>query len=243
MAAVFSFHDELNPRLWAEDGEHLRPEVRQKLLEIAARYLAFLKFDLDPVDVIFTGSSANYNYSDASDIDLHLVYDPVLEGFVDGLAEPLPPEVAELFLAKKTLWNEHHTEVSIKGHPVELYAQDDREAHFATGVYSVLNDHWLRQPDGQRPEVDTAAVRAKAADLEGLIDHALAQADDDDPAPLEAIKERIRRLRAAGLAAGGEFSVENLAFKVLRSNGYLEKLADASGERLDRELSLESWPS
>jgi hypothetical protein len=45
-------------------------------------------------------------------------------------------------------------------------------------------------------------------------------------------------MRKAGLAKGGEFSVENLAFKVLRNLGYLDKILGALRNAEDDELTL-----
>lgn len=48
----------------------------------------------------------------------------------------------------------------------------------------------------------------------------------------------IRRLRQAGLAQGGEFSVENLAFKLLRSRGKIDKLRRHIDRLQSAELSI-----
>ena len=52
------------------------------------------------------------------------------------------------------------------------------------------------------------------------------------------IKEKIRNMRRCGLTDGGEFSAENLAFKVLRRNGYLAKLSDLRNDAYDKMMSL-----
>jgi len=46
-------------------------------------------------------------------------------------------------------------------------------------------------------------------------------------------------MRGEGLAREGEFSVENLAFKVLRNMGYLDKIRQAAKDAEDDELTLE----
>ena len=45
-------------------------------------------------------------------------------------------------------------------------------------------------------------------------------------------------MRSAAVKKGGEFSVENLAFKILRNEGYIEKLHNAFTQHQDSELSL-----
>jgi hypothetical protein len=47
-------------------------------------------------------------------------------------------------------------------------------------------------------------------------------------------------MRRAGLSKGGEFSVENLAFKVVRNSGYFEKLSDYERNKEDDDLTLET---
>ena len=48
-------------------------------------------------------------------------------------------------------------------------------------------------------------------------------------------------MRKDGLAEGGQFSVENLVFKKLRSMGYLDRLAQLETDAYDASMSLESF--
>jgi hypothetical protein len=45
-------------------------------------------------------------------------------------------------------------------------------------------------------------------------------------------------MRRSGLDTAGEFGVENLAFKIVRNLGYLDKLSKAYTQQQDRDLSL-----
>ena len=56
---------------------------------------------------------------------------------------------------------------------------------------------------------------------------------------INKLKERIRKFRRSGLDKGGEYSVENLTFKVLRMNNYLKKLSDLKKNTYDEMMSLE----
>jgi len=69
-----------------------------------------------------------------------------------------------------------------------------------------------------------------------LIDHIIDAKMDD--AAVNDLKTKIREMRAASIAAGGEFSFENLVFKELRNRGYLDKLNDYQLSKKDKELSL-----
>lgn len=226
----FRVHDHLNPVIWDEDG-HMKRLVREHLMEIAERFRDHLGVDAKVRDVWLTGSLANYNWSPYSDVDLHLLLD-----FKD--VDEDEELVRELMLAKKDLWNDRH-DVRIGPFDVELYAQDVNEPHEATGVYSVWNDRWLRRPSRERPKIDVRSVVRKATQAMRMIDKVL-----DDAACghdcLDEAMDRIKAMRKCGLEEGGEYSIENLAFKLLRRNGYLEKLAEQRGARLDEELSLTS---
>ena len=116
-------HHELNPVLW--DNNRLRPEVRVKLLEIARHFALYLNVPrLYLKDVTLSGSSAGYNYSEYSDIDLHLVVNKL--------------ESEELFTTKKNLYNSQH-KLHIQGIPVELYVQPANQPHHSAGIFSVLD--------------------------------------------------------------------------------------------------------
>ena len=57
------------------------------------------------------------------------------------------------------------------------------------------------------------------------------------------IKQKIQKMRKTGLETIGAYSVENLAFKVLRRNDYLEKLSNAKRKAYDKMLSLKEQRS
>ena len=42
-------HEELNPKLW--DGEELKPEVKEKLNQIADEFLKYIEIPLNIVDI------------------------------------------------------------------------------------------------------------------------------------------------------------------------------------------------
>lgn len=225
------YHDKLNPKLWSEDGV-LDPEVKAKLKEIGDAFESYLDKDgkiFDVVDVVITGSNCNYNYAPQSDIDLHLVVD--IDDYCDKEL------IGAYMTAKKTLWNNQY-DITIKGYDVELYAQDKNETLVATGVYSLKKDKWVVKPTFKQLDIDNFSVQTKACDIINQIDNILAGHGTVED--VDAIKEKIRKMRKAGLSQGGEFSVENLAFKALRNNGYFEKLNNFKQSKLDKELSLES---
>jgi hypothetical protein len=145
-------------------------------------------------------------------------------------------DLAEAFYrAKKQIWNSEH-DITIRGHECELYVEDVREPPVSAGMYSILNNKWIDSPDYDPPAVDNTAVNAKVRDLVKQIDMALTTAND--PGDLKRIRDKIRKMRRSGLDSGGEFSTENLAFKILRNTGYMDRLHDAYLQQQDQQLSL-----
>jgi hypothetical protein len=212
----------LNPKIWENDD--LKPEVKQSLLKIAQAFEKFLGVDLDVVDYTITGSNANYTWTAFSDLDLHLI--------IPGTPTD---EQRELFTAKKALWGEQH-DISIKGLPVECYVQGQDEPHHSTGVYSIKNDSWSVMPKKVKPKIDDASVEAKKDGILRDIESALLGRDLEK---LRTVKDKISQMRKAGLARAGEWSVENLVFKILRNLGLIDQITDKIRELEDQELSLE----
>ena len=140
-------NDTLNPKLWNEDDE-LRDDVKERLLDIADSFLDDLKEDgltLDVVDIRLLGSSANYNYTDMSDIDLHIVADL---GTTDDI------KIMQLLCnAYKSLFNSKY-EIKVKGREVELYVEDVNQPAKSNGVYSLYTG-WIKKPvRTEIPEID-----------------------------------------------------------------------------------------
>ena len=226
LADAVKFHNRLNPRLWSSD-EHLHPEVRKKLLEIAADFQEFLGIDaLEVEDITISGSNAAYSYTPHSDIDLHLVV--------------RKPEMAdqvyqELFNAKKYQYNDLHN-IRIRGADVELYVQSADETPVSLGEYSIAQDQWLQVPRRKRARIDQSAARQKYDDLRNRIDSALKDGDSDR---IQALIDKIKIMRKTGLDQHGEFGVDNIVYKVLRTQGHIQRLYDAQAEARDQELSLQ----
>ena len=220
-----AYHNELNAKAWA-NGQ-LRPEVRDRLLQIATIFIDYLDIpNFDALDIVLTGSIANYNYTKYSDFDLHVVtrYSDLR---CDDLAEAF-------YRAKKEVWNNQH-DIMIRGHEVELYVEDVEQPPVSGGVYSVVNDRWIKRPAYNPPRIDDRAVNDKANDLMQRITRAIASNDVED---IERLRTKIRNMRRSGLDTAGEFGVENLAFKIVRNLGYLDKLSKAYTQQQDRDLSL-----
>lgn len=230
----------LNPKIWNDvdtDNPVLKNGIRVALLRIAGEFMDFLGEDLFVDDIRFTGSLANFNWSEFSDIDLHLYVD---------FSQFDPKDRAvykELFQLKKTLFNTTH-KITVKGYEVELYAEDVNETHFSTGVYSVLFDEWVHKPEKEQVKIDREFLIKKVSGVMDTIDNLMEDIVDDDLdislEKIEKFKDKLKKYRSSGLEKDGEFSYENLVFKFLRRNQYIDKLYDFKNKLMDKKLSLEN---
>jgi hypothetical protein len=229
LADSVKFHDTLNPALWTEKGK-LDVEVKEQLLKIAKDFLAELGIGSFKVeDITLSGSNASYTYTPYSDLDLHIL--------VDYNKLPDDEVYQELFNAKKTLYNDMH-DIKVHGVPVELYVQDSNQPVVSAGEYSLIKDDWIKFPKKQKLSLDSSVVKSKYEKLGSLIELALKSKNLE---LVEKLMDIIKRYRKAGLADKGEFGPENLAYKALRSKGYIKKLFDYKNSLHSQELSLEDY--
>ncbi len=242
----FYLQDELNPDIWylpkekrmgGPEGQRmkLRPEVRQRLLKVAEIFLDYIDIDIYVHDIILIGSLTGYNWSEFSDFDVHILYDFNDAGKNSELYK-------ELFHLKKTVFNAKH-DISIKGFEVEVFVQDLNEKETSVGSYSVLNDSWIRFPQKEDFKVDKKKIKEKAQQWMDIIDGVLENAEDEDLNDaiqlVKKYRDKLRKYRTCGLKKEGEYSYENLTFKLLRRNGYISKLEDFKNKITDKKLSLE----
>lgn len=234
--STFKFQKELHPKIWMRRGQ-IDPEIKERLLKIANDFFKSLSLpNVGVSDITFTGSLANYNWSNYSDIDLHILVD-------FNQVDDNTKLVKDFFNSKKADWNSIH-DIEIFGFEVEVYVQDTNEPHVSTGVYSLMKNQWLTKPDPRQPDIDWQQVKVKAATLVDQIDRAEEQYYVDDFESAFAIASQLRdkakKLRSCGLESdAGQNSVENLAFKVLRRNGYLSKLLNLRIDSYDKIMSID----
>ena len=159
----FKVQDNLNPVFWVEEDNtfKIKEDIRQALLKVVEDYADFVDVDLDIEDVTLTGSLSNYNWSDFSDVDLHIIMDfggnknSLLKKYLDS---------------RRIIWNSIR-DVTAKDFDVEIYVQDSNEPHFASGVYSVLNDSWINEPvQDEEIEIDSEKLLSKAKNFMDKID-------------------------------------------------------------------------
>jgi len=185
-------------------------------------------------DIVVTGSIANYNWSKFSDIDLHILIDFSEVNENEAM-------VKKFFDAVRSNWNKLHN-ILVKGHEVEIYVQEEHEPHISTGVYSLMNDRWLVKPKKIRPAIDrhtaTKKMKYMAREVDKLSRTYESGRYEESFELAASIKEKLKRMRRAGLDRAGIYSPENLAFKMLRRSGDIEQLFSIYTQAYDRMHSV-----
>lgn len=227
------YNDDLCEKLWnKKNGEYeIIKNVRKNLLKISLDFmkeaLKNVDFSVKIHDVILVGSSANYNYTKYSDIDLHLV--------VDFDEIKCDEKIVKLmFDNMRGNWNKNHN-IKIKDHDVEIYVQDINEKPESGAVYSIKNEKWIKKPNKENIEFDKKLIKQKHKKYKSEIENVI---KTKNPEAIKSVLEKIYNYRKAGLQDGGEFSTENLVFKILRAQKYIGALKNLEKIAYDKKMSL-----
>lgn len=219
----------LNPKIWK--NEKLDSKIRENLLKVANEYIKYLDINISPEKIMFLGSMANYNWNDSSDFDLHIVYD------FSKISDD-KDFVKNFFDTKGSNWKSNH-KITIKGYDVEVYVQEKQEENKSVGVYDLEKNDWIRKPKREDVKVDKELIKKKSSSIATQIEK-IEELSKKEPnskriyTQSKKIKDKIKKMRQSGLDKSGEFSAENLAFKFLRNNGYLERLGNVVSKSLIR---------
>ena len=228
----FYLKDTLNPKIW--NNFKMDEKIRESLLKIAYDYIEYLDLeDIEISDIMLTGSNSNYNWSEYSDFDLHIIFDFAKINDDKDL-------VRKYLQTAGRLWNEDH-EITLKGYEVELYSQDIDEPHISSGEFSLLNNDWIKKPSKKDFEPNEPLIKRKAGVIMDRID--VLEADFKQNFNYEDLSEKVKKVwkkvkdnRQKGLDREGEFSIENLVFKLLRRNGYIGKLISLKSKIYDKQF-------
>ena len=220
---LVTIQDELNPVLWSNNK--LRPEVKNKIMELVDEFQSSLDIPLTILDINIVGSNASYNYTDKSDVDVHIITD------FDEYGYPLELVNAAMQSFKK-VFNDKY-DVTYGGYNVELYVEDVNSSPHSNGIYSVLNDMWIKEPEKLEPmEVD---LEPEFTEYTQRINNIVANGTIKD---IQDMTSELKLLRRDSLAKDGEFGKGNLIFKQLRNDDYIKRMRDRKTELTSKELSL-----
>ena len=229
----FEPKDSLSDQIFeGSDGKFsMRDDIRKRLVEISNDFIESFGVEFFIHDVTLTGSLSNYNWSRYSDVDLHIIID------FDETEYPMNL-VKEFFDAKERVWNEKH-DIKIKGFDVEVYVQDLKQEHVSSGVYSILHNKWLIEPERNEPNIDDRMILQKGEHYAKQIDSLIKKSNKTNVLQMiDDLRKKIKTFRQSGLEQGGEYSYENLTFKLLRRNGYFGKLIKLKTYILNKKLSI-----
>ncbi len=227
------YNTTLDPNIWNED-KTLKTDIREHLLKIAEDFYNSTDLQGEIHNILFLGSSANYNWTPTSDVDLHVV--------IDIAEEKINEEYARKFMdSLGSKWNTEH-DIEIKGHPVEVYIQDVREPNSdaslsrpGAAIYSLFDGRWIQEPTHEKLDIDADKIRRKFKTIQEKVKKLVETGDIEK---LKELMKSIRNYRNTGLANGGEFCTENLVFKALRKSGVLEKIKTTINTVYDKQVSL-----
>ena len=218
---------ELNPKLW--EDKKLKRDVREAIIDIVSEFMDNLIIPVEILDVRVVGSNASYNYTEHSDLDVHIISNLELVGS--------PTEIVRaLYNSERSNFNRTHN-IKIKGIDVELYVEDVNSSVNSNGIYSVIDDIWIKEPQMVK-ERSVKIDKKELRDLVNSVKSVLADGDSDD------IKDCINMLylmRKDSIAIDGEYGVGNLLFKEIRNRGLLSALKDKYNEMISDELTLEHY--
>ena len=221
-------HDILNPNIWTNDN-HLRPEVKDKLEEIVNEFLIELEENEIPIhilDVHLVGSNASYNYTNKSDLDVHII-----ANLEDVTCDPYVLNL--LYGYFKSYFNDKY-DISIHGVDVELYIEDVNTNSISNGIYSLFDDDWVKFPE--RIEVPDVDISKDIIPYKNMYDSAM---NSKDGMKAIMLVNDLYLLRRNSLSTDGEYGIGNLIFKEFRNNGWLDNLKKLSDEYKSETLTLE----
>ena len=239
----FEKQPELNPKMWQDNT--LNRNISKRLMKIAREFLDGIELPVHHADgsgqisaliedAKLTGSLANYNWSKYSDIDLHIVID---FSKIDENTEL----VKSFFHGAIWRWNELHS-IMIYGHEVEIFVENVGHTTHSAGMYSIMSNQWIAEPDPGKVDFDYVTARKKADAVEtqvNMIEKFVEEKPHAAVKSIDRLKKRIRRMRKAGLySSEQEYSAENIAFKTLRSEERLDKHSNMKYDAYDKILSI-----
>lgn len=234
----FKIQDELNPKIW--DKFDINSDVRKQLIQIGKDFFEGTDIDSQLEDIVFCGSLCNYNWSEKySDFDLHIIinFEDVDENY------ELVEKACDY--AKK-VWNLQHG-IKIKGYDVEVAIQDSNDLKEGIrtgrmgGVFSLTKNKWVKRPEKVEFRPDEKTIKEKSKTVMMIIDDIEQESKEKDYEQLESkitkVWKKIKKYRQSGLESEDtEFSIGNLIFKLLRRNGYIDRLMKVKRVLYDKQF-------
>lgn len=222
----FEVHETLNPKLWSSDNK-LLDDVKVKIVEIIEQFISTCDIPINMVDAHLVGSNASYNYTQYSDLDVHIISNFDL---VDA-----PKEILQvLYNALKAKFNADY-DISIRGIDVEIYVEDIRSTAISNGVYSLYEDRWIRFPK-KLTDVPQVEIEPEFSEWKEKFQTAINSGNSDS---IVNVINDLYILRKNSLDSEGEYGKGNQIFKEIRNCGLLDSAKDAYKTFKSKELTIE----
>lgn len=223
-------HKNLNEKIFDKTGV-MHEDVHQKILEIVSRFIEDLDVPPNIADIQLVGSNASFNYTEWSDLDVHIVSNFDLISLDRAVVQALYNSERQRFNSKY--------DIKIRGLKVELYVEDIKSGTASNGIYSIINNAWVKYPTKIKSSLsqDTSLAVSK---LVPQINNALVS---DSVEVVESLINQLYLMRKNSIAVDGEYGEGNQIFKDIRNLGLLDALKQKRDELISKDLSLESLSS
>lgn len=215
-------HTELNNLIW--ENNSLKEDVRAGILNLVDYFLKDNQAPIDVFDIRIVGSNASFNYTETSDIDIHIV----------DKTENKSKMALYMQWREARDFNDNYS-IKIKGLDAEIYIEDINQPAKSNGVYSVLDNVWLKFPT-HTPERDKIDV---GKEVDAWSKRIRELEENGTEAEIERVRSNLVAMRKNSIAEDGEYGKGNLIFKELRRNGMIDRLTKAKKGAVSKELSVE----
>ena len=136
---------------------------------------------------------------------------------------------------KKTLWELTHN-VTIYGVKAEPYIERPKVTRKKSqGVYSLMKKTWIQEPERIEGDVEEKEIEKKVNNFKTRID---ALIKNENVEGLRELVKKLRDSRSVSLQKYGEYGFENMVFKELRNQGYIDKVRTVVVNLKSKSLSL-----
>ena len=236
------YNDSLCPKFWTSDGENtswfLDGRAARKIEKTAKEFFSHFSHLLkqkDISDIQITGDLANFSHTPNSTLDVHILVD--LEGMDDLDMQDLKSEIASL----KSNWDLKNS-LKMRGRDVDFFIQDANSPHDYSGLYSVLNNEWIKSPSHESPAFDERDALKKYNSIAheiGSLENQVSVTNSSESVKILRdraleLKRRIQSMRKDYVSKKGQSAVGSLVFKMLRKEGYIEKLIEILSDSYDK---------
>lgn len=239
---ISTFPSELDPRLWR--NQKLRPEVRQRVIDVAEALLKDLNVqDVSIKSIEVRGSNVSYEYDDSADFGIRVFLDTSkYKGNVDDLA-------ARVKTYNAFIESRHEGKILLYAVPLEVNFYVIRTARLnpvkGVGHYSITENAWMELPTVQESKFDRQQMQK---DLTGfittyniLVTDYFASKRSFDCTRWNTFSKTLGKYRNEGIEKSGTRSTENLTYRLLRrlSVNVVEQSAALELECMNIQWSLE----